>query len=87
VVRVLVKDQTGGSRWITAYLGDVTEGGAGISLMTPLETGSRVVIKGNLGEGLTDVQIDADVKWCTRGIGGVFNVGLKLVAKSSDETT
>ena len=63
----------------------MTEGGAGISLMTPLEIGSRVVIKGNLGEGRTDVQIDAEVR-CIKGTGGVCNVGLQFVGKSSDES-
>ncbi len=86
VVKVLLQDENGRSRWVTAYLSNVTEGGAGLSLMTPLETGSRVVIKGNLGEGRTDVQIDADVRWCARGSGGVFNVGLKLSGKRSDDT-
>ena len=86
VVRVHLKDQTGNSRWVIAYLSDVTEGGAGIALMTRLEIGSRVVIHGNLGEGRTDVQLDADVRWCTQGSGGVFNVGLKLVGSPSDDT-
>ena len=86
VVKVLIKDQTGGSRWVIAYLSDLTEGGAGIALMTRLEIGSRVAIRGNLGEGKTDVQFDADVKWCTQGTGGVFNVGLKLGGKPSDES-
>jgi hypothetical protein len=54
--------------------------------MTRLEIGSRVVIHGNLGEGRTDVQLDADVRWCTQGSGGVFNVGLKLVGSPSDDT-
>ena len=86
VVRVCLKDRSGDSRWVIAYLSDVTEGGAGIALMTRLEIGSRVVIHGNLGEGRTDVQLEADVKWCTQGIGGVFNVGLKLVGSFSDDT-
>jgi hypothetical protein len=79
-----LKDQTGDSRWVIGYLSDVTEGGAGIALMTRFEVGSRVVIHGNLGEGRTDVQLDAQVKWCTQGIGGVFNVGLKLIGPSDD---
>jgi hypothetical protein len=84
VVKVLLKDQTGGVRSVTAYLGDVTEGGVGISLMTRLEIGSRVAIKGDLGEGRIDVPLDAEVKWCTQGTGGVFNVGLKLLGTYSD---
>jgi hypothetical protein len=86
VVRVCLKDKAGRSRWVTAYLSDVTEGGAGIALMTRLEIGSQVVIQGNLGAGRTDVRLDADVRWCTRATGGVFNAGLKLGAPSADET-
>jgi hypothetical protein len=86
VVKVRIKDQTGGSRWVIAYLSDLTEGGAGIALMTRLEIGSRVVIRGNLGESRIDIQFDADVKWCNQGTGGVFNVGLRLIGKPSDET-
>ena len=67
VVRVF-KDKTGGSRWVSAYLGEVTEGGAIIALMTQLEIGSRVLIQGNLGEGRVDVPIDVDVKRCTKGL-------------------
>jgi len=86
VVRVRLEDQTTGPRWVIAYLSDVTEGGAGIALMTRLSIGSRVVIQGNLGEGRADVQLDADVKWCTQGVGGVFNVGLQLLGSHSDDT-
>jgi len=81
-----LKDETGGSRWANAYLREVNEGGASIALMTQLEIGSQVVIQGNLGEGRSDVRMDAEVKWCTRGTGGVFNVGLKFAGKSSDQT-
>ena len=86
VVRVRLTNRTGGFRWVIAYLSDVTEGGAGIALMTRLEIGSRVVIHGDLGEGRTDVRFDADVKWCTQGTGGVFNAGLELIGSHSDDT-
>lgn len=86
VVRVRLKDRSGASRWVIGYLSDVTEGGAGIALMTRLEIGSRVVIHGNLGEGRTDVPLDAEVRWCTPGTGGVFNVGLKFVGSPSADT-
>ena len=86
VVRVRLKDRNGASRSVLGYLSDVTEGGAGIALMTRLEIGTRVVIQGNLGEGRTDVPLDAEVRWCTPGTGGVFNVGLKFVSGPSDDT-
>jgi hypothetical protein len=78
VVRVRLKDQTGNPRWATAYLRDVTEEGVGLSLMTPLQTGSMVVIRGTFGEGRADVQLQADVKWCIEESGGVYQVGLEL---------
>ena len=78
VVRVRLKDQAGNARWATAYLRDVSEEGVGLSLMTPLQVGSMVVIRGTFGEGRTDVQLQADVKWCQEENGGVFQVGLEL---------
>jgi len=75
---VRLKDQAGNARWATAYLRDVTEEGVGLSLMTPLQVGSMVVIRGNFGEGRNDVQLQADVKWCMEESGGVFQVGLEL---------
>ena len=78
VVRVRLKDQTGNPRWATAYLRDVTEEGIGLSLMTPLQIGSMVVLRGTFSEGRTDVQLQADVRWCTEESGGVYQVGLEL---------
>ena len=83
VVRVRLKDQTGNPRWATAYLSDVTEDGVGLSLMTPLQIGSMVVIRGTFGEDRTDVQLQADVKWCTEQKGGVYQVGLELTQRPS----
>jgi hypothetical protein len=73
-----LKDQTGNARWATAYLRDITEEGVGLSLMTPLEVGTMVVIRGTFGESRTDAQLQADVKWCSEGSGGVYSVGLEL---------
>ena len=79
VVRVHWTDQQGSLHCATAYLSDVTEGGVGIALMTPLEIGSRVVIRGKLGENQADVELQAEVKWSVQGTGRVFQVGLELV--------
>jgi hypothetical protein len=46
--------------------------------MTPLQIGSMVVLHGTFGEGRTDVQLQADVRWCTEESGGVYQVGLEL---------
>jgi DnaJ domain/PilZ domain len=78
VVRVRLKDRQGVPRWATGYLSDLTDGGVGLSLMTPLQIGSMVVIRGNLGEDRTDVQLQADVKWCTERGEGVYQAGLEL---------
>ena len=78
VVRVRLKDQQGVARWATGYLSDLTEGGVGLSLMTQLEAGSMVVIRGNLGEERSDVQLQADVKWCAERGEGVYQAGLEL---------
>jgi hypothetical protein len=78
VVRVRLKDQEGNPRWATAYLSDVTESGIGLSLMTPLQAGSMVVVRGNFDENRNDVQLQADVKWCTELPGGVYQVGLEF---------
>ncbi|MEO8051589.1 MAG: DnaJ domain-containing protein [Acidobacteriota bacterium] len=83
VVRVRLKDQTGNARWATAYLRDLTDEGVGLSLMTPLQIGSMVVIRGTFGDGRTDVQLQADVKWCTEEAGGVYQVGLELISGQS----
>lgn len=80
VVRVRLKDETGNARWATAYLRDITEEGVGLSLMTPLQIGSMVVVRGTFGENRADVQLQADVKWCSEQKGGVYQVGLELTS-------
>ena len=83
VVRVRFQDQAGTARWATAYLRDVTPEGVGLSLMTPLQIGSQVVIRGTFGEGRTDVQLQADVRWCAEEAGGIYQVGLELTTGQS----
>lgn len=78
VVRVRLEDPDGNTRWATAYLSDINEGGVGLSLMTPLKVGAVVLLRGSFGEGQSEVQIEADVRWCTERTGGVFQVGLEL---------
>ena len=80
VVRVRLKDQQGVARWATGYLSDLAEGGVGLSLMTPLPIGSMVVIRGNLGEERSDVQLQADVKWCMERGEGAYQAGLELAS-------
>lgn len=80
VVRVRLQDQDGNTRWATAYLSDINEGGVGLSLMTPLKVGAVVLLRGSFGEDQSEVQIEADVRWCTERTGGVFQVGLELAS-------
>ena len=78
VVRVRLKDQAGNARWATAYFRDVTEEGVGLSLMTPLQIGSMVVIRGNFGEGRDRRPIAGGREVVHRGSGGVYQAGLEL---------
>lgn len=78
VVRVRLQDSAGNPRWATAYLRDITEEGIGLSLMTPLQIGATVVLRGTFGDGRPDAQVQADVRWCVEEGGGVYQVGLEL---------
>jgi hypothetical protein len=73
-----LQDSAGNPRWATAYLRDMTEEGIGLSLMTPLQIGATVVLRGTFGDGRPDAQVQADVKWCVEEGGGVYQVGLEL---------
>jgi len=86
VVRIRLKDREGNPRWATAYLSDVTESGVGLSLMTSLQIGSMVVVRGNFDENRNDVQLQADVKWCAELPGGVYQVGLEFAASRAAGT-
>jgi len=83
VIRVRLKDHEGNPRWATAYLSDVTESGVGLSITAPLQVGSMVVIRGNLDQNRPDVQLQADVKWCTEREDSVFHAGLELTGGRS----
>jgi DnaJ-like protein/PilZ domain-containing protein len=74
-----LKDGMGNPRWVTADLTDLSETGIGISLMTPLQVGSTVVVRGNFGAVRTDARLKAQVNWCSEGINSKFSAGLEFL--------
>ena len=82
VVRVELKDRMGHSRWVTADLLDDSDAGIGVSLTTPLEAGSTIAIRGNLGEKRVNVPLRVSVKWCQEEADGTFRAGLEYLDES-----
>ena len=78
VIRLQLKDGMGNPRWATADLVDTSESGVGISVLTPLAVGSKIVIRAKLADGGSEVTIPATVRWCTEEINGNFHAGLEL---------
>ena len=83
VIRLQINDRLGNPKWVTADLLDTSEGGIGISLLTPLAIGSKIVVRGKLGESRSEVVSPAKVMWCTEKINGNFHAGLELGDGSS----
>ncbi len=79
VIRVELKDGLGHSRWVTADLLDTTEGGFGIALMTPLRSGSTVVVRGRIREESADSKLRVGVRWCVERADGTFRAGLEFL--------
>jgi len=74
----------GNPKWLTADLLNTSEGeGIGISLLTSLPIGSKLMVRGKLGEHPNGSPIPATVKWCTERINGNFHAGLELSENSS----
>jgi len=73
----------GHPKWVTADLLDISEGGIAISVLTPLAVGSKVVVRGKLGESLSEVASAATVKWCTEKINGNLHAGLEFGERES----
>jgi DnaJ domain len=79
VIHVEVKDGLGDSRYVIANLVDVIGGGCGLALMTMLQPGSTVVLRGRFGENRTMDCLKAGVKWCVQKTDGTFRVGLEFL--------
>jgi len=78
IVRLQLKDRMGNPRWVTADLLNVSDSGIGLSTRTQLTVGSKIMVRGNLGDHRTDVVSPATVKWCTEKTNGNFHAGLEL---------
>lgn len=83
VIRLQLKDNLGNPRWVTADLLDVSGNGIGLTTRVPLTAGSKIVVRGNLGDHRTDAASPAIVKWCTEKINGNFHAGLELTDANS----
>src|SRR5208282_1135676 len=79
VVRVETKDYLGNPRHITADLLDSSEIGLGISLRTPLEAGSAIVIRTNLDAKKANTPRRVRVNWCEEKSDGTFQAGLEFL--------
>ncbi|MGH9645701.1 MAG: J domain-containing protein [Bryobacteraceae bacterium] len=78
-VRLELQDAMGKPRRVYAGLVDVIDGGIGLELMTPVESGAIVVVGGQLGQGRTADQLKAVVRWCTGNTDGTFRAGLEFL--------
>ena len=86
VIHVETKDGLGDSRYVIANLVDVIGGGCGLALMTMLQPGSTVVLRGRFGENRTLDYLKAGVKWCVQKTDGTFRVGLEFLDNASTFT-
>ena len=86
VIHVEMKDGMGDSRYVIANLVDVIGGGCGLALMTMLQPGSTVVLRGRFGENHTLDYLKAGVKWCVQKTDGTFRVGLEFLDNASTFT-
>ena len=82
VIRLQLKDRMGHPKWVTADLVDVSENGIGISILTPLVTGSEVLLRGKLGSNSAELVTPATVMWCTQQTDGNFHAGLEMGERS-----
>jgi hypothetical protein len=78
VIRIEMKDGMGNPRWVTADLIDITDGGFGLALMTPIVAGSTVTVRGKLGEHRTG-NIKVGVRWCFQRPDGMYRAGLEFL--------
>ncbi len=73
-----MNDRMGNPKWVTADLLDVSDGGIAISVLTPLVTGAKVMVRGKFGEDQSEVASTATVRWCTEKINGNLHAGLEF---------
>jgi hypothetical protein len=78
-IRLEMQDAVGNPRGVAADLVDVMDGGLGLALTTPVESGAIVVVRGELGEDRTADHLKAVVRWCTGKTDGTFRAGLEFL--------
>jgi DnaJ-domain-containing protein 1 len=78
-IRLEMQDAMGNPRRVAADLVDVIDGGLGLALATPVESGAIVVVRGQLGQDRTADQLKAVVRWCTGKTDGTFRAGLEFL--------
>ncbi|MEO8100196.1 MAG: DnaJ domain-containing protein [Acidobacteriota bacterium] len=83
VIRIQFNDRMGHPKWLTADLIDVSETGARIALMTSLNVGGRITVRGKLDDNRPALENLATVKWCTEQINGNFHAGLEVIDEAS----
>jgi hypothetical protein len=83
MVRIQMTDSPGNSRWVSADLVDVIDGGCGLALMTVLRSGSTVMVRGNLAANCAADHLKAAVRWCVGKSDGTFRAGLEFLTAPS----
>ena len=78
-IRLEMKNAMNQPRCVYGGLVDVIDGGIGLALPTPVESGAIVVVRGNLGENRTADHLKAVVRWCTGKTDGTFRAGLEFL--------
>ncbi len=82
VIRLQLVDPFGNPKWVTADLVDISDGGIGISMLTPLARSSKIVVRGEFGASPGLVS-PATVRWCIDKTNGNYRVGLEFEDGSS----
>jgi hypothetical protein len=86
VVRLQLKDGMGNPRWVTADLLDGSDGGLGVSLISPIPSGSIVVIRGGCANAPSEGERPGRVKWCVERPDGAFRLGIEFIERSAGNT-
>jgi len=83
VIQVEVIDKIGSSNWVAADVVDMIDGGFGVSVMTPLTSGSTVLVRGKSADDRSADHLKAGVRWCVPKPDGTYRAGLEFLDSSS----
>ncbi len=73
--------RTGDTSIIPSKLVDLHENGCGLEVTTPVETGARVLVFGDMlsrGRGM-EIQVQGRIAWCRMRSAGVYRAGVEFV--------